>query len=84
MMFKDLLTTEQFVHAYLRAHKQGKNQNQLAYDIGISRQAVNNRVKRLLDAGVKLPLLIRTDLMPRIDVAKMNEIIDSEIGDQTT
>lgn len=76
---KDSLTTEEFVHAYMNAYKHGNNQNGLAYDIGVSRQSVNNRIKRLLDAGVKLPPLIRKELRPKIDVPKINSLIEQRL-----
>lgn len=52
-----MITNEAFIDAWIKAHKQGDNQSELALELGMTRQGVSHRAIKMKEAGVKLPRL---------------------------
>ena len=70
----DYISNDDFVDKWLIAYKQGKNQSQLAEEVGLTRQAVSLRAVNMRKAGVNLPRL------NGIPVEEMNRKINETIG----
>lgn len=72
------INDEQLVNKWLEAKKNNMNQSWVAEELGVSRQAISQRKKVLLKAGVKLPKLNNTYRVEVPDVTKLNNIIQGQ------
>lgn len=70
-----MLDFRQFTAAYKKAYQEGKTLAQFAVENGLSAVSARARVYRYNKAGAHLPLMARA--VHRVDVAAINEILDS-------
>ena len=70
---------EDFVRGYMEAYKAGEGPSRTAKRIGVSFAVVYERSGRLIQRGVKLPLLgvgSKTPITDAMDIARLNQIVE--------
>lgn len=70
-----------FVSAWMKVHKAGGTQSDVATELGCTPGGVNNKFKKLVKDGVSLPALGR--MKKKIDVEGLNGLIRSLSGGVT-
>ena len=78
MTTKKHVDVKRFLRAYVSATKNGGNQSDVARELGCTAANVCTRLKRLKEAGVKLPKL-NPGLKGRYNVKELNKYV-SEIN----
>lgn len=73
---KKSISPEDFVASWMKAYQEHRSVSKLAAELGISRQAAYQRSAQYRSKGVKLPYLNNVGAGRRLDIDKLNQLVE--------